>query len=335
MRFGLHLFGHHPTEVPADENFQTVVDQVQTARKNGFDLIWAGHHYMMRERQKFQVVPAMSRLAADAGDMHVGATFLLPLHHPIVVSEQFATLDAIIGGRAILGPVAGYRDIEFNSLDIPKSERAGRLVEGVRAIKRLWTEDQVTFDGQFYQFKDVTITPKPVQDPRPPIWIGANKDRSIERAGKLGDSWLANPHEDEATIARQLGVAGEPTGDGYHGVRPGRRDVFVADTDEQAFGTYGPYIEEFYDWYRQEGQAEVMENPDALDQAFDELVEDRFIIGSPETVTDRLVNLYEDVGLDCVLMGMHRPGIDPADVLHSIELTGEAVIPRVRDRIDD
>ena len=334
MRFGLHLFGHHPKDVAPDENFQTVVDQVRTARKAGFDLIWTGHHYMMRERQKFQVIPAMSRLAADAGDMHVGTTLLLPLEHPIVVAEQFATMDAITGGRVIIGPIAGYRDIEFDSLGIPKSERVGRLVEGVRVIKRLWTEDDVTFEGNHYQFENVTITPKPVQDPRPPIWIGANTDRAIRRAGKLGDIWLANPHEDEQTLARQFEIAGEPSGDGYRGVRPGRRDVFVADTDEQALEIYGPYIEEFYEWYRQEGQAEAMENPEVLYQEFDELAEDRFIIGSPETVTDRLVNLYENVGLDCVLMGMHRPGIDPSDVLHSVELAGEEVIPQVRERID-
>lgn len=334
MRFGLHLFGHHPIGVPPEENFRTVIDQVRTARRVGFDLIWAGHHYMVRDRQKFQVVPAMARLAADAGDMHVGTALLLPLQHPIVVAEQFATLDAITEGRAILGPVAGYRDVEFDALGVPKSERAGRLAEGVRVIERLWTEDDVTFDGDYYQFENVTITPKPVQDPRPPIWVGASTDRAIRRAGSLGDSWLANPHEDEATIARQLAIAGEPSGTGYRGVRPGRRDVFVADTDREAIETYGPCIEAFYDWYEREGQAEAMENPDALDQAFDDLAEDRFIIGSPSTVADRLVRIHDEVGLDCVLMGMQRPGIDPDAVRRSIELAGEAVIPAVRERID-
>jgi len=333
MKFGLHLFGHHSKDRPADENFRTVVEQVRTARDSGFDLIWAGHHYMMSDRQKFQVVPAMARLAADAGDMHVGTSFLLPLHHPIVIAEQFATLDAITGGRAIIGPVAGYRDIEFQSLDIPKRDRAGRLVEGVEVIKRLWTEDDVTYEGEHFRFEGVTITPKPVQDPRPPIWIGANTDRAIRRAGELGDAWLVNPHEDEPTIARQLELAGTPSGDGFHGVVPGRRDVFVAETDEEAFETYGPYIEEFYQWYKREGQAEAMENPEALDLAFEDLVEDRFIIGSPETVTERLVRLEEEVGIDCVMMGMHRPGIAQDDVLESIELTGDRVIPAVRDRL--
>jgi len=333
MRFGLHLFGHHASDKPADENFRRIVEQVRVAEDIGFDLIWAGHHYMMRERQKFQVVPSMARLAADAGDMHVGTAFLLPLHHPIIVAEQFATLDAITGGRAIIGPVAGYRNIEFQSLGIPKSDRVGRLVEGVEVIKRLWTENDVTYEGEYFQFENVSITPKPVQEPRPPIWIGANSDKAVKRASKLGDAWLANPHEDEPTIARQIELAETPSGTGFHSVNPGRRDVFVAETDEEAFEIYGPYIKEFYEWYKREGQAEAMENPDALDQAFEDLVEDRFIIGSPATVTERLVKLEEEVGLDCVLMGMHRPGIPQDDVIRSIELAGNRVIPEVRDQL--
>ncbi len=104
--------------------------------------------------------------------------------------------------------------------------------------------------------------------------------------------------------------------------------------DAKALEIYGPQIKNYYDWYAREGQAEAMENPSALDQQLEDLKEDRFIIGSPETVTDRLVNLYENVGLDCVLMGMHRPGIPHSDLLRSIELVGEEVIPAVRERID-
>lgn len=329
MKFGLHAFGHHPPDRPADQNFASLIEQVRAAERVGFDLIWAGHHYVMTDRQKFQVVPAMARLAGAAGNMHVGTAFLLPLHHPVIVAEQFATLDAITGGRSILGPVAGYRDAEFDAIGIDKGDRIGRLVEGVEVIEKLWTEDDVTYDGQHFTLDGVTITPKPVQDPRPPIWVGANADAAVERAGRIADAWLCNPHADEEQLRRQIELAGQPTGTGFRGVTPARRDVFVAPTDHEAFEIYGPYIEEFYDWYVQEGQAEAMEDPDALSGPFEELVEDRFIIGSPDTVADRLVRLEEDVGVDCVLMGMHRPGIDDADVIRSIELTGEKVMPRV------
>lgn len=329
MKFGLHAFGHHPLDRPADENFASLIEQVRVAERVGFDLLWAGHHYVMEDRQKFQVVPAMARLAGAAGEMHVGTAVLLPLHHPVVVAEQFATLDAITGGRAIIGPVAGYRDAEFDALGIDKGDRIGRLVEGVEIVGQLWTEDDVTYNGEHFSLDDVTITPKPVQEPRPPIWVGANADAAVERAGRIADAWLCNPHADEHELRRQIDLAGRPEGSGFHGVTPGRRDVFVAPTDREALEIYGPYIEDFYDWYVREGQAEAMEDPDALDEPLEDLLEDRFVIGSPETVADRLVRLEERVGLDCVLMGMHRPGIDDADVVRSIQLTGREVMPRV------
>jgi alkanesulfonate monooxygenase SsuD/methylene tetrahydromethanopterin reductase-like flavin-dependent oxidoreductase (luciferase family) len=334
VKFGLHLFGHHDASTPADENFRTVLEQVRTAERVGFDLLWTGHHYMLADRQKFQVLPALARLAADAGDMHLGTTYLLPLHHPVLVAEQFATLDAITGGRTIFAPVAGYRDREFDATGVPKRHRIGRLVEGVEIIDALWREDGVSFEGRHFAFEDVTITPKPVQDPRPPIWVGAHGDEAVRRAATLGDTWLANPHADEPTIRRQLSLLDEPDGEGYRGVRPGRRDVFVAETDRDALETFGPHIESFYDWYTAEGQAEVMKNPNALDARFDDLREERFVVGSPDTVADRLVELHDTVGLDCVLMGMHRPGLPHEATLRSIELAGEEVLPAVRDRVE-
>lgn len=335
MLFGLHVLGHHSKERSPAENFEEIVEQVQTARDAGFDLLWCGHHYMVEEWQKFQVIPAISRFAADAGDMYVGTSHLLPLHHPIVIAEQFATIDAITGGRAIFGPVAGYRRKEFESLGIPRSERFGRLVEGVEVIKKLWREDDVTYDGRYFSFENVTINPKPVQEPRPPIWIGANADSAIDRASTLGDAWLINPHEDQQTIARQIERIQPPSGEGIHGVQPGRREVFVAETDKRALELYGPAVKEYYDWYDDVEQGEAMENPEALNMTLERLREDRFIIGSPETVADGLVTLYETVGLDAVLMAMQMPKLEHEDVLNSIELTGTEVKKLVEEQLSD
>lgn len=330
MHYGLHVFGHYDPKFPPDENFQRAVEQVRTARENGFDIVWCGHHYLTEDWQKFQVLPAVSRFSAEAGDMYVGSTFILPLGHPIPVAEQLATIDAMSGGRAIVAPVAGYRDVEFESMDVPKSERVGRIVEGVKAMKRLWTEDSVTFEGRHFSFEDVSITPKPVQDPHPPIWIGASGDKAVRRASRLGDAWLVNSHPDYETVLRQLDIAETPSGEGIHGVQPARREVFVAESDEEAVETYGPALARYYDWYEDEGRGG--ETGD-MSVARDSLQEDRFIVGSPETVADELASLQTDVGIDAVLMGMHLPTLDHEAVLRSIRLTGAEVMPRVERRL--
>ncbi|MFC7009821.1 LLM class flavin-dependent oxidoreductase [Halalkalicoccus salilacus] len=179
MKFGLHLFGQHDKDQSPVQNFETILDQVNTARQVGFDLVWMGHHYLVEDNQKFQPIPTLARIAADTGDMHLGTSLLLPLHHPIIIAEQFATLDVITDGKIIIAPVMGYRDIEFDSLNIDKSDRLGRLIEGVQVIKNLWTEDNVSFNGRHFQFNNVTICPQPVQDPRPRYGLAATETNPL------------------------------------------------------------------------------------------------------------------------------------------------------------
>lgn len=330
MKFGLSLFGDHPKTDSPDATFETVVRQARRANEVGFDCIGAGHHYLVEEWQRFQVLPAMARIAAECEGMYVFPMFLLPLHHPVDVAERFATLDAITGGRAIFPPVAGYRDVEFDSFGVPKRQRFSRLSEGVELIERLWTEDDVTFHGEHFSVDGVTIDHRPVQEPRPPIWIGANTDRAIANAGRVGDAWLANPHEDVETIARQVALAGAPEGDGFHGLQPGLREVFVADTDEEARAIAERAFGEYYEWYRTQGQDDATENPDE----FGRFAADRFVVGGPETVTDRLVAFHERTGIDCLVLSMRKPAITHEQAIRSIELAGNEVIPAVRDRVE-
>lgn len=329
MRFGIHVHGLHATDTPPDATFETILEQVRTARDHGFDLVWAGQHYAMERYQKFQPVPTLARIAAESGAMHLGMNVLLPLSHPVAVAEALATVDAISGGRAILGPIAGYRAAEFDALGVSLSERAGRLAESVPAIDRLWTEDVVTVDGEYYEFEDVTITPKPVQAPRPPIWIGANEPPAIERAARLGDAWFVPPSLSESAIRDRLDGIEVPSGDGYRGVQPAMRRVFVAESDGAARERYGPAIRDQFDWH---ADAADDDGPDL--PSFAELLDEGYIVGSPETVADGLVALHDRTGIDCVVMSTHRPGVPHDAVLESIRLTGDRVIPAVRDRID-
>lgn len=328
MKFGLSVHGKAPMENPPGVNFRRIREQVTTADEAGFDLIYMGHHYFVENYQKFQNIPGLSRLSAIAPEMYLCPAVLLPLHHPLIIAEQLATMDAFTGGRVAVAPVAGYRDKEFENIGIDKRERAVRLREGIEIMKRVWTEDNVTYEGDIYEIHDVTINPKPVQDPHPPIWIGANQDAAIKRASELGDAWLVNPHEDEAEIARQLELVGDPSGRGLRGYQPARWDVFVAETDDEAIDIFGPAITNAFEDYKSWGQHEAMQNPDAFDQEFTALQDEHFIAGSPETVASRLAGLGE-LGIDCFILKMYLPGIPHTKVLDSIRLFGSEVLPRL------
>ncbi|MFB6310597.1 MAG: LLM class flavin-dependent oxidoreductase [Salinirussus sp.] len=333
MKFGVEVVGHHALDRSPAENFADVVEQTQAAEAAGLDLVWCGQHYLLETRQKFQVVPTISRLAAESTELYVGANILFPLHHPVEVAEQFATIDALSNGRAILGPIEGYRREEFDAFGVDRRERAGRLQEGLEVVKRLWTENDVTFDGEFYALDGVSANPKPVQDPHPPLWIGANKDPAVRRAAEEGTAWLVNPHDTEDVIERQLDMIEPPDGHGWHGLQPAIKDGFVAPTDRKALERFEPAIREFYDWYDDAGQGEAMETPEAVD--LDAAGLDRFIIGSPDTVADELVRLHDDLGIDCIIMYMHRPEIPQEHTMEATRLLGEEVVPQVKERIDD
>ncbi len=331
MKFGLSIHGKSPLNNQRGDNFRDIEEQVEAADDAGFDLIYMGHHYFVEQYQKFQNIPALSRLSAFAPDMNICPAILLPLHHPLIIAEQLATMDVFTDGQVVAAPVAGYRDHEFNSLGIDKRERAIRMREGIEIISRVWTSDNVTYHGDIYDFEDVTINPKPVQDPHPPLWIGANQDSAISRASDLGDAWLVNPHEDESEIARQLDLVTCPSGDGLRGYQPARWDVFVAETDKEAINIFGPAVQNAFEDYKSWGQHEAMQNPDAFDQAFDALKDEHFIAGSPDTVASRLAGLV-DLGIDCFILKMYLPGIPHSKVLDSIRLFGNEVMPLLYDK---
>ena len=152
----------------------------------------------------------MTFLAALAGateKMLLGTLVLvLPLRNPVYLAKEWATLDVLSGGRSILGIGSGWHEQEFDVMEVPRKERGRRTTEALQVIEALWTKDNVTFEGRYYRFENVTIEPKPVQKPRPPIWIGGGSQpferlygqkaptisRVLQRIARYTDAWI--PH---------------------------------------------------------------------------------------------------------------------------------------------
>jgi len=175
MNFGLIVSKQHPPGVSMVDRFREHIDQVRAARDAGFDLIVMGQHFLSTPFQEMQSLPALARLAAEAGTMRVGATvILLPLLNPVDVAEQVATLDVITEGRFIFGVGLGYREEENEAFGIAPKERVGRLVESLEVITRLWSGEEVTHHGRFFHLTRARMMLRPVQRPHPPIWFAAS-----------------------------------------------------------------------------------------------------------------------------------------------------------------
>lgn len=327
MNFGLFLSAQAPLETDPETLFDELRQQTRTAESANFDVLSMGQHYLTDYNQ-LQIIPILSRLSAETGDMTVATGIvLLPLHQPVEIAEQITTIDTI-AENAIAGVGAGYRDIEFQNFGIPKSERAGRLTESVEIMNRLWTESDVSYDGEYYTITDATINPRP--DSKPPVWIAANVRPAIERAARISDAWYVNPHATMTEIQEQKTA--------YDNVRnelgkdtsvPVFRETFVAESTETAYETARDYLEAKYQRYAEWGQDEAMEDADDIHRPFDELAEDRFILGTPEEICEEIERYDSQLDASHIMMRVRWPGLPVEKACDCIELIGDEVIPNI------
>jgi probable F420-dependent oxidoreductase len=129
-------------------------------------------------------------LAATRRIRVVISVLVVPYRNPVVTAKQIAMLDVLSGGRIIVGCGTGWWPEEFEALDAPPFAERGRVTDEYLAVmKALWTQDAPRFEGKHYRLGDVTMRPKPVQRPHPPLWIGGHTAPALRRAGVLGDAW--------------------------------------------------------------------------------------------------------------------------------------------------
>jgi alkanesulfonate monooxygenase SsuD/methylene tetrahydromethanopterin reductase-like flavin-dependent oxidoreductase (luciferase family) len=334
MKFGLALAVQHRPEDDQAARFRGHLEQVRLARSVGFSTVWASQHFLSQPFTYFQPIPMLSRLAAEAEGMTLGTgIIILPLFQPLDVAEQMATLDVICGGRTILGVGLGYRDEENAAFGIDPKTRVGRLEEGIAVIERLWNGEPVTYDGAHYTLRDVQISMRPAQRPRPPIWLAANMDSGVRRAARLGDAWLLNPHTTLPSLERQLKT--------FHDERarlgkPRARDIplikecVVAEDTKTALADARPYLEAKYKAYQKWNQDDALPKGETFDLGFEDLARDRFIVGDPARVVDEIDRYRERLGVTEMSFRVQWPGMPQAAILRSIRLLGEKVLPKLR-----
>ncbi|MBA3876027.1 MAG: hypothetical protein C0498_03685 [Anaerolinea sp.] len=228
-------------------------------------------------------VALLSALAGVTRTIRLGTMVLvLPFRDPVAFAKEWATLDVLSGGRSILGVGVGWNREEFDALRIPHRERGRRMNEMLEAITALWAGDHVTYEGQFYRFRDLTIEPKPVQQPHPPIWIGGGTQPSeriygeevpsiepvLRRIAKYATTWV--PH---ASATAEMVAADWATIQGYmadlgrgphelskvysnfiHVLRPGEKPEAAS----RAFSVYSGMDLDYWQQYYLLGEAEAV-----------------------------------------------------------------------------
>src|SRR5258705_8241673 len=201
MKVGIFLTCQYPPGSDMIAALEGQYAMTRLARDRGWDAVATGQHYLSEGVRQVQLVPFLARLAGAAGHMTgIAGVLMTTLHNPVEVAEHIASLDAIWRGNFVFGVGLGYRDVEFDAFGVPRGQRVRRFEQCLEVVKRLWTEDNVSFENDICKLVNVTMTCRPVQQPHPPIWFAANNDRAVRRAAPLRDKWFVNPQPSNPAI---------------------------------------------------------------------------------------------------------------------------------------
>ncbi len=340
MHFGLIYDFRNPArwQRPIAELYAEQLEQIAYAEQLGFDSVWITEHHFIEDGYTPSVLPVAAAIAARTSRIRIGTwVLLLPLHNAIRVAEDAATVDIISNGRLDLGMGLGYRIEEFEAFGVDRRHRGRLMDEGVELIRRTWTEERVTFDGRFYNVRDLNVTPKPVQQPHPPIWLGARGDVPARRAARFrAPLLLVGPPEVYAAYADALRAEGvDPTG------MPvlGSFGCVVSDDPERTWAEmreHVAYTRNLYgDWYRE--AADLPSDADRIGRSVADPDDLRvaYPIGTAAEVIARIETWRQTVPYTHMIFTANPAGMRTAQTTPWLERFAREVMPHFKAQAAD
>jgi alkanesulfonate monooxygenase SsuD/methylene tetrahydromethanopterin reductase-like flavin-dependent oxidoreductase (luciferase family) len=320
---------------PFPDVYRSELDLVEQAERLGFDTIWLTEHHFADDGYSPSIIPLAAAIAARTERVRIGFNLLLlPLHNAVRVAEDIATLDVLSGGRIDVGVGQGYARHEFAGYGIDRRARLGLFREGLDVLRGLWTNDTFSYRGTHYTIDEARLMPKPVQQPMPPLWIGATSTPGVRRAGLRGANLLGltNPRLQQVYENART-EAGYDLDDAkalqLHWTHVGA-------TDDDAWAEAAAHFHHLLAVYAQwlveaEDPGNTVRNVDvppaeALRTSKPVLFQPVF--GSPDTVVTALNRSIARVRTTHLALGV-LPGIDPRVTGASMERFAAEVAPRL------
>lgn len=324
------LFGVTPREW--GDFYDDALAQIKTAERTGFHSVWFEEHH---EHTEYLPDPLMAlAMVSRHTNLKLGTNVaILPLHNPFRLAEETSMLDCVSGGRMILGVAAGYRPQDFKNFGVNLEDRGGLMDESIVLVKKLLSEEHVSFSGEHFNITDATIQPRPVQRPRPPVWVGGWKKPALLRAAKLGDAWFPGPTASLRDVLACKEIYSKEVSRLGRRVNslPIMRDVYVADSVDKAYRECRESFEHMYqEDYKKSGHPLI----GGVSRSFEGWAEDRFLIGDADTVSEGIAE-YQKNGFGYVVLRFSLRRLTSEQIVSSIRLFGEKVIPQFRTEGDE
>ncbi len=294
-----------------EDRHDELLRMAEVADSLGYDSVWTSDS-VARNFPRFDTFCFLMALAVKTRKVKLGTLVLAtPLRHPILLARMIATIDVFSGGRFVLGAGLGWLPEEFHNLGISKSERAGRTEETILILKELWARDQVDFQGRYFDLRNVTVNPKPVQRPHPAILFGGESEKALKRVARLGSGWLPGSGTTPEKIRRGLDRLGEIFLE--EGLAP-REVSTVVQLDLHLSGTRKTALQRGEEWYAQ-FQGQIIQN-----KPF-EMIVDGGAFGTAENCVEKIA-AYAEAGAEAVILRFFA-----TDWLAQFELFRERVFP--------
>ena len=286
-------------DLSAPDPFRETFALAALAEEHGFDTVTIGHHHFMPGNMS-DPLTFLAAVAARTSTVRVGTgIFQLPIHNPVRVAEQVATIDQLSGGRVSLGVGMGWWPLEYEVQGSVFRQRGARMEEALEILRLVWTNEHTSFEGRFWSFPELTVHPRPVQQPNPPLWVAGVAPAAVDRAARLGDAWICGPVQSLAAALRCLEVYRPRRAElGRPDDWVLRRYAWVGADDEQVRTEVLPvYVDGLMAHWRESAEeAEELELFARIDAGEDisaeEIAADRLLWGDPDRVIGQ-IRAYE------------------------------------------
>ena len=333
MHVGFHMGPVVLHPYPIEQQWKEHLEQVRAARDHGFDFVSAGTHWVIHPFQYFNLIPWLARINGEVPEMTlVTSVVLLPLANPVDMAEKLATLDIMSGGKLKFGVGLGYRPLEYEFFGISLKHRAPRFEEALDLMKRLWTEDEVTHHGRFFNITGAKPTLKPLQKPYPPIWIATNSEPATRRAARMGDAPFWSPFQNVDVLKRHLDIYKDElkkVGKSWPKEVPMAREYSVGRTRAEAVRDGAAGMVEKFAAYAEHGlQGSLAEKDKKLLDEFETMAKDTFIVGDPAECANEILRYREIAGITHMKLRLQYPGMSHQKTMERIKLS-EQVIKRL------
>ena len=347
MEFGMfHQFPALPGR-PERDAFAEAFAQIDAAERWGLDVMWLAELHFDPQRSVLSApLSIASAVAARTSRIRIGiAVQVLPLCHPLRLAEEGATVDQISGGRLIFGVGRSGLPRTYEDYGVSYAESRDRFAEVLDIVEQAWSQPAVSYEGKYYSFKNITVAPKPLQKPLPPIRIAAASPDTYPAVGERGLPIFINARYGSfSEFVPEIRRYREAYAAAGH---PGRGQVYLrvptyaAETEAQARAEAEESLMHFYreqagrlrDSLTRagtraiEGRAERLKRIENL--TYEEALTGQVLIGTPDIVTERLRMLQVEIGIDGILAELNCGGLIPHErVMTALRLLCEEVMPR-------